>query len=255
MQERNDIDNELLERQKQFEKDLAQSEYIRDKLSTINRDHLTSGEKIIYDKIMNREQVTDDEFQVLYKYISDYDYAIHEIKPDEVISGKTHERELIRTEKELIDFFDNDYIEFNFAPRNLKGERIMFTIHAKPIDDSRMISMVEEHESLFQNYTPDQLEVTQKQARGEKLTRAEQQILNDLAKELDGDNSYTERYNQMKQLIIDTCTIILANGETIQFTRNLIDRFRFNDVISLYMKLEDVLGLGADSNEKLFPTG
>ncbi|MCI6931341.1 MAG: hypothetical protein MR750_08840 [Methanobrevibacter boviskoreani] len=162
----------------------------------------------------------------------------------------------MQTEQELIDFLNADSLTFKFAPTNIKGEQIELTIKAHPIDDSTIIKTIEEHESLFKDYTADQFEVINKNARGEQLTRAEQQILNDITSELAGtEDSYESRFKSIKEFIASTCTIIFPNGDEIPLSLEYLDKFRFNNVVSLYIKLQHDLGISEDSNQELFPAG
>lgn len=248
-------DKEMLERQKQFENEYKHSEFFKDKIKTINPEYLDEDEKKIIEKIKNNQEITDDEFRKIFIYISDYDKAENEIKPDEIIEARKTETEIIQTEKELVDFLNNDYIEFKFCPHNMRGQRIQLTIRAEPISDSTIIKTIETHENIFKDYSPEEMEVVNKNARGEKLTRAEIQILNKITNELnDEDNSYAERFNSIKEFICETCYIIYPDGSRTDLTVNLINKFRFNDIVSLYIKLQDVLGLTEDNQEKLFPS-
>lgn len=248
------MDKELQERQQAFEEDISKSEYFKDSLRKIKYDYLTVEEKEIYDKIMAGLPVSKEEFQKLYSYVSDYEQAVHEIRPDEIKESTEKFSKLLQTEEELINFLEHDYTTFKFAPRNMQGDRCELTIKVKPLDDASIITMVEANENLFRDYTPEELEVAQKQGRGEKLTRAEQQIMNDLTKSMNGGQNYTERFNTIKKFICNTCSILFPNGHETAFTVELLNQFRFNDVMSLYMKVEDIVGASADSNDKLFPT-
>lgn len=245
---------DLQKRQAEFEKDYAQSELFKDKVAQLNPNKLTKKENKIRNKILNGKNISNEEFQTIFIYISDYDQAEAKLKPDIVVEAKKTERKILQTEEELLEFLAADSLEFKFAPCNIQGQQIELTIKAHPISDSAIIKTIEEHESLFKDYTADQFELINKNARGEVLTRAEQQILNDITSELaDTEDSYESRFKAIKEFIASTCTIVFPNGNEIPFSIEYLNKFRFNDVVSLYIKLQHDLGISEDKNKELFP--
>ena len=122
----------------------------------------------------------------------------------------------------------------------------------KQLDDSRAIQSLQVHLDIFKDYTQEEAQLYSKAQTGAKLTTEEQHIIDRINQELN------EKANEQQDEIILT---FLANQlrlpESSQDYEKRLEfwrKFPFNAKYSVWIQLQDRLGLTEESNEKLFPT-
>ena len=215
-------------------------------------DHLDDDEKLVVDKCIQHEDLSDDEFSLLKKTLQKYRKAIRKHKPRETIESVEKTVQIIQTEQELLDILDSPEMKTLLVHLPINGKIYGFDFEILPLDNSRAVKGIGMQLELFKDFSKEEAQLYTKSQAGEELSQEEQLIVDEMSKEI------AKRANEQQEEIIVT---LLANqlrlpnsNQDVEARKKFWEKFPFNAKVSIFMKVEDKLGLTEYSNKKLFPT-
>lgn len=221
------------------------------KVETLPYEKLTQKEQNIINKIRNNKTLTDDELTTIKQTTADYGEALEKYDAEKTIEAYEEFQDNITTEQELLELVDqqNKPQELLMNCHFNEGvKKVKFTIY--PIDDSRAVQMTQLHANIYQDLTPEENKTLIKQQKGEKLTKAEEDVIEHINNRV-MESSMEDRMKQINFLLANQVTPP-SNG-TVNDKIKFWEKFPFNDKMSLYLKIEDKLGLTEHFDDELFP--
>ena len=215
-------------------------------------DHLDDDEKLVVDKCIQHDDLSDDEFSLLKKTLQKYRKAIRKHKPRETIESVEKTVQIIETEQELLDILDSPEMKTLLVHLPIGGKIYEFDFEILPLDNSRAVKGIGMQLELFKDFSKEEAQLYTKSQAGEELSAEEQLIVDEMNKEI------AKRANEQQEEIIVT---LLANqlrlpnsNQDVEARKKFWEKFPFNAKVSIFIKVQDKLGLTEYSNKKLFPT-
>lgn len=215
-------------------------------------DDLTIKEQKVVTKCINHDDLTDKEFTLLKETLQRYRKAISEIKPTETVESAEKTVQLIQTEQELLDLLDSPEMKTLLVHVPINGNLYGFDFEILPLDNSRAIKGINAQLDLFKDFTKQEADIYTKAQTGQELSHEEQVLLDKVNRELEEKAS-----EQQEEIIITLLASQLRlpnSNEDMEARRKFWERFPFNAKVSIFMNVQEKLGLTEQSNEKLFPT-
>lgn len=215
-------------------------------------DDLTIKEQKVVTKCINHDDLTDKEFTLLKETLQRYRKAINEIKPTETVESAEKTVQLIQTEQELLDLLDSPEMKTLLVHVPINGNLYGFDFEILPLDNSRAIKGINAQLDLFKDFTKQEADIYTKAQTGQELSHEEQVLLDKVNRELEEKAS-----EQQEEIIITLLASQLRlpnSNEDMEARRKFWERFPFNAKVSIFMNVQEKLGLTEQSNEKLFPT-
>lgn len=215
-------------------------------------EELTHEEQIIVNKCINHEELTDFEFKKLKKILVTYRDAINKYNVNETLESVEKTVEIIHTEQELLEILDSPEMRTLLVHLPINNKTYELNFEILPLDNSAAVKGISTQLELFKDFSKREAQIYTKAQQGQILSAEEEAILRKVNKEIE------KRTNEQKEEIIIT---LLANqlklpgsDSNLEERKHFWERFPFNAKVSIFMKMQDKLGLTEYSNEKLFPT-
>ncbi len=233
-----------------LEKDLYYTTFCKE-AEQIPIDRLPVDEQLILLKCINHEEPTNEEFTKLKEILVRYREHLQKYKPQETLENAEQVIQIIKTEQELLDILDDPSRHRLLVHLPIDGKIYEMDFEVKQLDDSRAIQSLQVHLDLFKDYTDEEAQLYAKAQGGAKLTREEQHIVDKINQELN------DKANQQQDEIILTFLahqLRLPNSsQDYEKRKEFWKKFPFNAKYSVWMQIQDRLGLTEQANEKLFP--
>lgn len=244
-------------------KELNEEEFIQDfwvknelpkQVETLPYDKLTHKEQKIINKIRKGKKLKKHELDIIKQTTSKYQVALKKYDAEEITEAYEEFNDIIQTEQELLDLVDAQNkpqklrmkCRFNINGK-LKYKIIEFTVH--PLDDSRAVEITQTHIDIFQNLNPKENNILLKHQKGETLTQAEKEVIEHINKKVMGEQ-LEERMEAVNRLLASQVTPP-SNG-TLEERMKFWEKFHFNDKMSLFLRVQDLLGLTEARDNELF---
>ena len=234
-----------------LEKDLYHNTFKKE-AEQIPIERLPPEEQLVILKCRQGEEPTTEEFTKLKEILVRYREHIQKYKPQETIENAEKGINIIKTEQELLDILDNPKRRRLLVHLPIDGQIYEMDFEVRPLDNSKAIRSIQVHLDLFKDYTVEEAQLYAKAQQGERLTREEQHIIDRINDELN------DKANEQQDEIIMT---FLANQlrlpestDDYEKRKEFWEKFPFNAKYSVWVQVQDRLGLTEESNEKLFPT-
>lgn len=234
-----------------LERDLYKTTF-RKEAEQIPIERLPSDEQLVLLKCINGEEPTGEEFTKLKEILVRYREYIQKYQPTKTLENTEQVIQIIKTEQELLDILDDPKRRRLLVHLPLDGKIYEMDFEVKQLEDSRAIQSLQVHLDLFSDYTQEEAQLYAKAQTGAVLTKEEQHIVDKITQDLN------EKANQQQDEIILT---FLANQlrlpdstDDYEKRKEFWKKFPFNAKMSVWMQIQDRLGLTEQANEKLFPT-
>lgn len=251
MSKKNKHKTKTKEQLKSLEKDLYKTTF-RKEAEQIPYERLPADEQLVILKCIQGEEPTEEEFTKLKEILVRYREHIQHYKPQETIENAEQVVQIIKTEQELLDILDNPKRRRLLVHLPLDGQIYEMDFEIKQLEDSRAIQSLQVHLDIFKDYTDEEAKLYAKSQGGAKLTKEEQHIVDRITQELN------DKANAQQDEIILT---FLANQlrlpnstDDYEKRKEFWRKFPFNAKFSVWLQIQDRLGLTEEANEKLFPT-
>lgn len=217
----------------------------------IPQEDLNEEEKEVVNKCINHEDLTDEEFTLLKATLQRYRKAIQKHKPTETIESVEKTVNIIQTEQELLDLLDSPEMKTLRVHLPINGQLYEFNFEILPLDNSRAIKSISMQLEIFKDFSKEEATIYTKAQAGQELSPEEIAVLNHVNKELE------KRSNEQQEEIIIALLAsqlrLPESNQDLEVRKKFWERFPYNAKVSVFMKVQDRLGLTEQSNEKLFP--
>lgn len=234
-----------------LEKDLYKTTF-RKEAEQIPLERLPSDEQLVLLKCINGEEPTEEEFAKLKEILVRYRKYIQKYQPAKTIKDGEQVVNIIKTEQELLDILDSPERRRLLVHLPLDGNIYEMDFEILQLEDSKAIRTLQVHLDLFKDYSDEEAKLYYKAQGGAKLTREEQHIVDKITDELN------DKANEQQDEIILT---FLANQlrlpestDDYEKRKEFWRKFPFNAKFSVWLQVQDRLGLTEEADEKLFPT-
>ncbi len=215
---------------------------------------LDENAQILVERVEAGETLIDDEYAEVRKILKEYRPYIEKYKPVETVKAYEKFEENLTTERELLDILDYDAggttLHMRLPVHGKEYKDLYFKI--RPLNDSRAIKFSENHIDLFKDLKPNQRRIYEKNARGEPISKEEADILNSINDKI-VENRIEQKAELINELLAFQVTPPDFDGDIEKRKDFWENSFPFNAKVSLFMKVESILGLTDEFNEKLFP--
>lgn len=212
---------------------------------------LEPEEQIVVTKCMDHEELSDEEFSLLKKTLQKYRKIINEIRPTETIEGMEKVVQIIETEQELLDILDSPEMKSLLVHLPVNGKIYELNFEILPLDNSKAIKGINMQLELFKDFSKEETNIYTKAQAGQILSPEEKAVLEKVNKEIE------KRSNEKQEEII---IALLANqlrlpnsNQDVETRKKFWSKFPYNAKVSIFIKVQEKLGLTEQSNEKLFP--
>lgn len=211
---------------------------------------LTKNQQKLINKCIAKEDFTDKQFTELKILLNKYRKILNELRPEDTLKNVEDVVQLIQTEADFIDMMSAErtlLVHIN-TPRGKKG----FEFTVLPINDSKIIDSLEMQIDLFRDYSQTEQSIYSKATLGHELTAEERRIYNRMNEEIIEKQS-TERVKTMN-VFLSNQLILKGSQADRQEREKFWELFPFYDKVSIFIKVQDMLGLTETKNSELFPT-
>ena len=237
---------------KKMEKHLLKTQFPKE-AEEIPQEHLTDDEKYVVNKCINHEEFTDEEFTLLKRTLQKYRKTIRKYKPSETIDAVNQLEEMILTEEDWLNIVDDKSTRMLRVNVPYNGKWYPMEFEILPLDDSRVVSTLQTHIELFNDYSKEDLKVWKKAQDGQVVSPEEKQIVERINKEIE-DKQSEDRITSMNNFL--AAQLRLPNSTSdIDVRVEFWKKFPFITKSAIMIRVENRLGLDDVSDEKLFPTG
>lgn len=223
-------------------------------IESLPYDKLTLTERNIIDKIREEKTLTSEELDIIKKTSATYQVALKKYDAEEIIEAHEGFNELIRDEQELLDLVDAQSkpqqlvmnCRFNVDGKQVT-RKVQFTVH--PVTDSRAVEITQAHMDIYRDLNDKERSTLLKQQKGEKLTQAELDVIEHINQKIENEN-LTTRLEQINKLLASQVTP--PSSGSLEDRVRFWEKFHFNDKMSLFLRVQDLLGLTEASDDELF---
>ena len=224
----------------------------QDILDFVPQEDLTKTQQKVLTKCVNKEDLTDNQLVELKKVLQKYRSALQKINPTETLENYDDAVHMMSTEEEFIALMQADEQRLLEVNLNVNGNKIGFTFEIRPWNDSRVVEALELNIDLFRDYSADEINTYNKFAKGESITNEEAKIIGEMNKKIMEKQS-SKKIHAMDNFLAYQLKIEGSDAtleERLQFWKY----FPFNAKASVFLRVQDMLGMTEESNRELFPT-
>lgn len=220
----------------------------------VPEEDLTKNQQKLLQKCIDKEEFTDKQFADLKLLLNKYRLILQKINPEETVKSVDDAIDLIQTEQDFIDLMESDINKYLKVNMPFQGKVIPFEFEVLPLVDSRVIDSLELHIDVFNDFDFDEA-TTYSNAMNKNvddLTEEEKHIIEKLNKMI-ADKLSTQRIEAVNKFLAHQL-IIKGSDSDIETRIKFWDKFHFNAKFSIFVEVENRLGINEVDTEKLFPT-
>lgn len=219
----------------------------------VPEEDLTKNQQKLLQKCIDKEDFTDKQFADLKLLLNKYRLILQKINPEQTIASVDKTIDLIKTEQDFIDLMEldiNKYLRVNIP---YKGKILPFEFEILPLIDSRAVDALESHIDIFRDFEFDEAiqfsEAVNKPV--DDLTIEERHIIEKVNTLIEKKMS-TQRIETVNKFLANQL-IIKGSDADLETRMKFWTKFHFNAKFSIFVKVQDILGLNEVNTEKLFP--
>lgn len=222
-------------------------------LEFVPDEDLTRTQVKVLTKCVNHEELTDKQLAELKKVLQKYRPTLQKINPTETLETFEDAVQMMTTEDEFIALMQADEQRLLRVNLDVNGKKVGFTFEVLPLNDSRVVEGLELNIDLFRDYGADEINTYNKFAKGEEINDAEAKIIGEMNRKI------MEKQSSKKIKAMDN---FLAYQLKIKGSDASVDErltfwkyFPFNAKASVFLRVQEMLGMTEQSNKELFPVG
>lgn len=235
----------------------VKTEYVLNKYNEVFRsiplDKLEYKKQVLVkDCLTGRKDFSDSEMDKLASVVRKYGQAVQDIEATEYLSNQEKVIDTIQTEKDLLDLLEKEQVEHELSVNlpTQSGTKLV-TFEVLPITDSRALTTLEAHASLFDDFSMDERNFFQKaQQDPDSLSTEEREVYEHLLTRLN-DNALANSEEMIVELLSHQLRI-KGQELDLEVNRRIWKLMRFNVKMAIFMKVEEILGLKDFDTEDLF---
>lgn len=213
---------------------------------------LSKNEKRLVKQVLNdKSNFTNKEWDILEGVIQKYGEAVEKVDSTHLLENQEKVVQTIQTEHDLLTLLENEeegqYLTVDLPFRDGK-HRVTFEV--LPINDSRALTTLESHASLFNDFTVEEKNLFTK-GQNQELNEAEMEVYEHLVDRLN-DNALANS----EEMIVELLSHQLRIKDTelnVETNRQIWSLMKFNVKMAIFLRVEKMLGLNDFDSEELFP--
>lgn len=216
---------------------------------------LSKNEKRLVKQVLSdKNDFTDKEWSTLEGVVSRYGEAVEKVDASTLLENQEKVIETIHTEHELLDLLEqeqsNHYLTVDLP---LQSGKHRVTFEVLPISDSRALTTLESHASLFNDFTVEEKNLFNNgQNNPESLTQAETEVYEALVERLNN-NALANSEEMIIELLSHQLKIKDTTSVNVETNKKIWSKMPFNVKMAIFLRVEDLLGLNDFDTEELFP--
>jgi hypothetical protein len=221
----------------------------------VPEEDLNKTQQKLLEKCIAKEDFTDKQLADLKLLLNKYRLILQKLQPEETIENIDKVSELIQTEQDFLDLMDSDSEKYLKVNMPYKGKVIPFEFEVLPLVDSRVIDALELHIDIFKDFDFEEA-TTYSNALSKpesELTDDEKHIIEKL-NELIADKLSVQRIEATDKFLANQLRIKDSDSD-LETRLKFWSKFHFNAKFSVFVVVQNRLGLNEVSDEKLFPSG
>ena len=220
----------------------------------VPEEDLSKSQQKLLQKCIDKEDFTDKQFADLKLILNKYRLLLQKINPEETLESVDKAVELIHTEQDFIDLMESDTNKYLKVNMPFQGKIIPFEFEVLPLVDSRVVDALELHIDIFKDFDFDEATTYSNAVNKteDELTDDEKRIIAKLNEKI-ADKLSTQRIEAVNKFLAHQ--LIIKDSDSDLDTRlKFWDKFHFNAKFSVFVEVQNRLGLNEVNNEKLFPS-
>ena len=241
-----------------LEKNLLKTSWVKEaKLiqDYVPEEDLTKNQVKLLEKCINKEDFTDKQFADLKLLLNKYRNLLKKLNPEEALETVDDVVELIKSEQDFIDLMDNEDDKYLIVNLPFKGRFMQFEFEVLPLMDSRVIEALELHIDIFRDFDFDEATKYSNAVNKEpdEMSEEEKHIVDKIKKKI-AERLSTQRIESVNNFLANQLKIKDSDSD-LDTRLKFWNMFHFNAKFSVFVVVQNRLGLNEISNEKLFPFG
>ena len=215
---------------------------------------LRKHEKSLVKRCLNGEQnFTDEELEILRRVAVKYQSA-KDIEAEEILDNVDAVIKTIKTEKDLINLLNKEEKGQELLVNlPIYDETYQICFEVLPIRDSSKLQEMEAHAQLFSDFSLKDRNIFQKgENNPEQLTDEEKEVYQTLLEKIN-DKAFT---NSEELIMSVLCNQLKIKDIPFNYEQNkaLWEKVQINIKTAVFLRVQDMLGLGDFDLKDLFPT-
>lgn len=221
----------------------------------VPEEDLTKTQIKLLQKCVDKEDFTDKQFSDLKLLLNKYRALLKKLNPEETLDTVDDVVELIQTEQDFINMMEENDDKYLIVNLPYKNKVMQFEFEVLPLKDSRVIEALELHIDIFRDFDFDEATTYSNAVNKdpEEMTVEEKHIVEKLNKRI-ADKLSTQRIEAVNNFLANQLKIRDSDSD-LETRLKFWNMFHFNAKFSVFVVVQNRLGLNEISNEKLFPFG
>ena len=222
-------------------------------LEFVPHEDLTKTQINVLTKCVEKKDLTENQKKELKKILQKYRAILQKIRPKETVEQYNEAVQMMKSEKDFIELMQSDEHKTLIVHLATDEGNLGFEFEVLPLKDSRVVDALEVNIDLFRDYSLDDINTYNKFVKGEEVTEEEAKIIGQMNKKI------IERESAEKIKVMDNFLAnqlkLKGNDSPVEERKQFWELFPFNQKTSVFLRVQDKLGMNEQSNLKLFPTG
>lgn len=242
----------------ELEKNLLKTAWVKEAeliKEFVPEEDLTKTQIKLLDKCISKEDFTEKQFTDLKLLLNKYRALLKKLNPEETVKAVDDAVELIKSEQDFIDMMESDENKYIVVNLPYKDRLMEFEFEILPLVDSRVIESLELHIDIFKDFDiEDATNYTNAMNKPkEEMSEEEKHIIERMNKLIEEKIS-TKRVEAVNSFLAHQLRI-RDSDSSIETRLKFWNKFHFNAKFSVFIVVQNRLGLNEINNEKLFPLG
>lgn len=235
----------------EIEKELLKTRYPLE-CESLPMQALDSEEQRVVQKCIDGGKFNDQDFKLLKKTLQKYREIITEQRPEEVVDDIEQTIQLIKTEKDLLDLLDAPERRKLLVHLPIGDKTVALDFNVEPLDDSRVVESLQMQLDLFRDFSKQEQELYGKAQAGQTLSREEKAVVDNMNSRIN--ELVSEHNEEICNKVLSSQLRLPESSQSYEDRLYFWKRFPFNAKFSIFMRVQQMLGLTEQDNEALFPT-
>lgn len=218
-------------------------------------EYLEEDEKILVDKCVNKEELTEEEQKEILSLLKDYRGFFQEYDAEKLEENLEASDKIIRTQSELLRLIhdENRYrIDMNYW---INGEKFLLQMRIKPYTDKQYLEAQENQFGIFDDLNIEERKIVSKAQNNQPLSPEEDKMRKHIMDKLNAkleDNDFL--IEMVDEFLADRIEFIGGEETTFEENVRFWKELDLGTRISLFHEVRDRLKLGETFREDLFPS-
>lgn len=218
-------------------------------------EYLEENYRIIAEKCINHEQLTENELKELKQLLADYRPHLKKYDSVQVEQNLEGNVRIIKSSRELLSSLnDPDRYRFDMHYK-INEELVRFQFRIKPLSDSEYIDLLNVQTRIFRDLNNNEKLVYSKASNQTPLTPEEEKLLKSIEDKIVGKLGDVDNNNdKITNFLINNVEFVDDESLTDIERRQLWTSFDIGTRTLIYNKCKEILKVDEDLEVELFPS-